>query len=245
MSALDPDKIALWHGKLSSTEDACRRYWPLLDAAEQVRAGQYTNSLLRHRHVEARGLLRCILTQYINQPPATINIKTAEHGKPYLADCIKWTFNLSHAGDSLVIAIAQVGRVGIDIEHCKSRGNLPQLAAKCFADSEAAYWQALDDNDKTAAFYRIWTAKEAFVKATGRGIALGLKQCVTDPRHPDQFASLPLAYQPTDQWRIVNLELAGEPGYRGALVSDQPIDAIEWHDFSIVTAPPISPPSRL
>jgi len=245
LSALDPGKISIWHGKLSATEDACRRYWPLLDAAEQIRAGQYTNALPRHRYVEARGLLRWVLARYLNQLPATINIQTAEHGKPYLADCPEWTFNLSHTGDTLVIAVAQACRVGIDIELCKPRDSLPRLVTKCFSDSEAAYWHTLDDGDKTAAFYRIWTAKEAFVKATGRGIALGLNQCVTDPCHPDQFARLPPAYRPTEQWRIVDLAFAAKPGLRGALVSDQPIDAVEWHDFSLASVSPVSPPGRL
>ncbi len=228
LSALEPEKIAVWFGHLTATEDACRRYWTLLDAAEQARADRLVNPLWKRRHIEAHGLLRCLLSPYLNQPPGQIHIKTAAHGKPFLADHPEWTFNLSHSGNHLVIAMGQHCRLGVDIEPCKPQQNLPQLVKKCFAQSEASYWQALADSEKTTAFYRIWTIKEAFVKATGRGIALGLDQCVTDPGQPGQFLRLPPAYEPPGQWRIIDLEFPTEPDLCGALVTDQARTVQEW-----------------
>lgn len=224
-----PTTLALWYSPLLASEDACRHYWPLLDTTEHTRAGQFAAPTLKYRYVEVRGRLRCLLSHYLGQPPEQINIQTTEYGKPYLADFPDWEFNLSHTGNHLLIALGQCCRLGVDLERCKSRNSLPQMAAKCFAANEVAYWQKLDQDHQVKAFYQFWTIKEAFVKATGRGIALGLKHCVIDLDNLERFSRLPDAYMPTEQWRISTLQLPSEPDLCAALVTDQTQADIEWH----------------
>jgi Phosphopantetheinyl transferase len=68
-----------------------------------------------------------------------------------------------------VIALGCQRQIGVDIEVCRERVNLDALAEKCFSDSELRQWQQLESEDKKVTFYRIWTRKESFVKAVGRG----------------------------------------------------------------------------
>ncbi len=211
---------------MTDNSDICPAYLPLLNSAELARADSLSHPLMRQRHIEVRARLRLLLADYLQQAPADIRIVRTEQGKPYVPDHPHLVFNISHTARQLVIAIAHQSQLGVDIEHAKPRANLAALVAKCFADVEATYWHSLPDTQKTTAFYRFWTKKEAFVKATGRGIALGLKDCVINPLRPETFLSLPKAYHP-DSWRIIELQLATpttDDLLCGAVVMDSPAD---------------------
>lgn len=230
MLTIKGDSADLWYGKLTVTASDYPHFWPLLDKSERAHAEKLASPLLQQRYVEVHGHLRNILSRYLAQPPEKINIKKAAHGKPYLTDYPDLTFNLSHTANNLVIAVAQGCQLGVDIEHCKPRSNLALLVDKCFADVEAAYWHQLPETEKTTAFYCFWTKKEAFVKATGRGIALGLKSCVTDPANPGVFLNLPADYGQTSAWKILDINLPASQSLCGALVSDKLISQVNSFD---------------
>ena len=166
----------------------------------------------------------------LNQSPEKIRIKKAEHGKPYLADYPELAFNLSHSADRLMIAIGWNCQLGVDIEICKQRINLSGLVDKCFAEEEAAYWTKLPETQKNQAFYRFWTRKEAFVKATGHGIALGLNQCVINPENPTEFLRVPDNCGQASAWHVLDIDL-GE-GICSALVADKKFSGIRLMDFA-------------
>jgi 4'-phosphopantetheinyl transferase len=198
----------------------------MLASDEHCRAAAIKNELTHRRFVASYGMLREILSQTVGQPPQSIRILRTEHGKPYLADYTELSFNLSHTGDTMVIAIGRNCRLGIDIETCKPRPSLPALVTKCFAEVEAVWWQALPDPEKNREFYRCWTRKEAFVKATGRGIGLGLHRCVIDPDNPATWLSVPADCGPASGWHTQDLDLGKE--VCSAVVADRPIANVEF-----------------
>jgi len=210
------DTIECWHGAIGEVN---LNHWQTLNAAEQAHAATFKNPLLRNRYITVRGSLRQVLAQKLAIAPEVIEISKAEHGKPYLADYPELAFNLSHSADTWVIAVGWRCRLGVDIEIAKPRSNLAALVEKCFAEPEAAYWHRLPEAEQTAAFYRFWTRKEAFVKATGRGIALGLNRCVLNPGKPTKFLSVPEEFAPASKWRVQDLELG--QGFCGALALDR------------------------
>jgi 4'-phosphopantetheinyl transferase len=217
--------LQLWQRELTVNEEDYQRYWQMLDAIEHHRAGTIKNELLLQRFVASYGMLRSILSQTVGQPPHAIRINRTEHGKPYLADYPRVSFNLSHTGNTMVIAIGRNCRLGIDIETRKPRANLPALVAKCFSEVEAAWWYGLPDIDKNREFYRFWTRKEAFVKATGRGIGLGLHHCVVNPENPATWLSVPPSYGPASAWHIQDIDLGEE--VCSAVVADKAIANVE------------------
>jgi 4'-phosphopantetheinyl transferase len=221
--------VDLWQGELGNDETLYQEYWGILGEAEQAYAGQLGTDLQRQRYLEVYGRLRKILAQTVNESPSKISIKKTEHGKPYLADCPEVVFNLSHSANTLIIAVSRNCQLGIDIEHCKPRVNLQGLVDKCFAEEESAYWRALPEAQKMREFYRFWTRKEAFVKATGRGIALGLNQCAINPENPAEFLSIPKEYGHASTWSVRDIDTADD--ICGALVADTSISTIRMKDW--------------
>jgi 4'-phosphopantetheinyl transferase len=214
---LDCGAIKLWQGDIAGAEIDYPYYWRILDATEQHHATGFKNGQLRGRYVEIHARLRIVLGNTINAAPEQLRIHKAEYGKPYLLDYPDLAFNLSHTANKMVIAIASHCALGVDIEQCKPRKNLAALVDKCFAEEEKAYWQQLPQSQQTHTFYQFWTRKEAFVKATGRGIALGLNECVINPENPTELLKIPSTYGNASEWLIQEIDM-GE-AICGAVVS--------------------------
>ncbi|MEQ1486685.1 4'-phosphopantetheinyl transferase superfamily protein [Methyloglobulus sp.] len=200
-------EIKLWHGDIAASEADYGQYWQILDQVEQQHACNIKNGQLHQRYVEIHARLRILLGDAVNAPPEQLRIVKAEHGKPYLIDYPKLAFNLSHTANRMVVAIAYDCALGVDIELCKPRTNLAALVDKCFAEEEKNYWQQLPKAQQKQAFYRFWTRKEAFVKATGRGIALGLNQCVFNPDNLNELLRIPDGYGETGEWMIQDIDM--------------------------------------
>jgi 4'-phosphopantetheinyl transferase len=223
------NEVELWHGKIAAGDASYQAYWRVLDEAEQTQAQKLKNVLLHKRYVESHGRLRNRLGQTLNQSPEKINIKKTEHGKPYLADYPELAFNLSHTADWLIIAIGWNCQLGVDMEICKPRLNLSGLVNKCFAEEEIACWSQLPETLKNTTFYRYWTRKEAFVKATGHGITLGLDQCVINPERPSEFLRVPDRCGKASAWHVLDIDL-GE-GVCSAVVADKKFSALRLTAF--------------
>ncbi|MDD2658269.1 MAG: 4'-phosphopantetheinyl transferase superfamily protein [Methylococcales bacterium] len=227
---MDSETVEIWHGQVTAEAVHFQAYWRVLDEAEQTQAGKFKNELLCKRYVEIHGRLRNLLSRILNQPPEKIRIKKAKHGKPYLADYPELAFNLSHTADRLMIALCLDCQLGADIEKYKRRINLSGLVDKCFAEEEAAYWNQLPETKKIPEFYRFWTRKEAFVKATGHGITLGLNHCVINPENPSEFLRVPDLCGQAPAWHLLDIDL-GE-GIWGAMAADKKFSEVRLVDIS-------------
>ena len=223
------NEVDIWHGKVIDEDADYQAYWRVLDEAEQTQAQKFKNELLHKRYVEIHGRLRNCLAHLLNQSPEKISIKKAAQGKPYLADYPELAFNLSHSADRVLIAMSWSCQLGVDIELCKPRINVSGLVNKCFSEEEIAHWNQLPETQKNQEFYRYWTRKEAFVKATGHGITLGLNQCVVKPENPSEFLRVPDLYGDASAWHVFDIEL-GE-GVCGAVVTDKKLSVIRLMDF--------------
>lgn len=228
---MNNDPIQIWHGDIGADDAHYQTYWRILDATEQAHAEKIKNDLSRKRYVEVHGRLRKVLAQALNERPEKISIKKAEHGKPYLADMPELAFNLSHSADAMVIAVGRYCQLGVDIEYYKPRANMTGLVNKCFAEEEIAYWNHVPEDQKISEFYRFWTRKEAFVKASGRGIALGLKHCVVNPENQAEFLRVPADCGQAALWHMVDLVLG--QGICSSLVVDKDIAGVRFVDLPL------------
>jgi 4'-phosphopantetheinyl transferase len=162
---------------------------------------------------DAQNFLRNVLAQYTKTSAERLTFAKSAFGKPYLNHFPQWQFNISHSGKKRLIAVSHHVPVGIDIELIKERRAICSLVNRCFAPSEQAYWFSLPKDQQLRAFYHLWTRKEAVVKGIGRGIALGLNQCIIDPQNPDIFLHLPV----DEIWHTVEINIA--PEYSVAIAS--------------------------
>jgi 4'-phosphopantetheinyl transferase len=220
--------IDVWHDSLTTDYAQYLQDWRVLDSHEKMRAEKFKTPQLQQRYVAAHGRLRHTLAQYLSVSPESIRIENAAQGKPHLVDYPELAFNLSHTGDSLLIAVAKNCQLGVDIEQCKPRDNLAAFVQKCFSVEEATYWHQLPEAEQNCQFYQFWTRKEAFVKATGLGIALGLKHCVLNPENPQTFLSVPAECDAARIWHCHDLTV-GE-GICAALVADKAIVSVIVHE---------------
>ncbi len=97
-----------------------------------------------------------------------------KHGKPYFKDCPDVHFNVSHSGDLAACAFSEYD-VGCDIEMVRTPDY--NVAERFFADDEIKYvYNQKNENERAKAFFGIWTLKESFVKAEGRGLSLPFRE---------------------------------------------------------------------
>ncbi|MEA2471169.1 MAG: 4-phosphopantetheinyl transferase, partial [Thermoleophilaceae bacterium] len=137
----------------------------VLSEDELLRAARYKVPDAGPRFVASRGALRGLLGSYLEVDPATLRFAAGPNGKPRLDPPSLLQFNVSHSGTVGLIAVTQRADVGVDVEQLKPRADLPGLARRVFTERER------DAIDGELSFYRHWVAKEAFVKATGRGVS--------------------------------------------------------------------------
>jgi len=226
---LTTDTIDIWHGTIEAEDKHYQRYWCMLDEFEQAHAGKLKNPLLRHRYVGIHGRLRELLAQLLMLSPEKLTIKKTGFGKPFLADHPDLVFNLSHSGGAFLVAVASDCRLGVDLECFKNRVDFSGLVNHCFAEEEISHWNRLSEAQKKAEFYNFWTRKEAFVKAVGRGLALGLKQCVVNPENPAEFLRIPADCGPVSIWRVLDIDL-GQDVF-GALAVDKDVSGVRLREL--------------
>jgi 4'-phosphopantetheinyl transferase len=197
--------VDIWQGNLALDVQSLDKLIVLLDQQELARARAFKLPAVRDRFVATRGLLRTILARYLQVDPAGLQFTAGEYGKPALS-AEQLYFNLSHTADSLVIVVSDLENIGVDIERIKPRSSLPQLARRCFSKAEFNAWHLFSESQRQQVFYKLWTQKEAFVKAVGRGVALGLDRCEVDLAGSG-FLKVPQEYGLAENWRIIEFFL--------------------------------------
>lgn len=174
----------------------------------------------REDELSAAGLV----ARYAGVPMAAMQWRRGEHGKPELPDS-DLAFNVSHSGSTTLLALARNAMLGVDVEHPRRIARRRALLARCFTPAEQARIEGAAESDSV--LLRHWAAKEAVVKAIGRGIAYGLHKIELAPATDQELALARLEGPagPHTRWRLAGLALGD--GAFGALAWDGPARRIE------------------
>jgi 4'-phosphopantetheinyl transferase len=174
--------------------------------------------------------VRGLLAAYLDRRMADVRIEHGAYGKPQIADAAL-EFNLSHSGGALLLGLSRDRAVGVDLETAQRKTRpVAELARRWFAPAETAALEVLPADRQQAAFLRLWTAKEALVKAQGSGIGAGLHQAVFDPAADGWVCIDPV-------WRV--LPLTPSPAHIGALAWRDPVSRVR-----AFVAPAIAPQTQ-
>ncbi|GAC1325530.1 MAG: hypothetical protein NVSMB25_24090 [Thermoleophilaceae bacterium] len=187
----------------------------LLGGDELRRAANMRVEAGRRRFIVTRASLRLILGERLSSDPAELEFVRGANGKPALSPGAGLGFNVAHSGELALVALAAGGEVGIDIERIQPRRDPMRVARRYFSPAECAAIEAVDGADRLDAFYRHWVAKEAYVKATGEGIAATLSAFTVEL---GPSASIRGA---EERWALTALDVG--TGYAAALVCEQPL----------------------
>ena len=172
---LSTDDVHIWLADLDQPERCQTQLAATLSTDEQARAQRFHFDVHRQRFIVGRGILRNILGRYLGKEPRELEFCYSDRGKPSLAGSSSPVcFNLSHSQSLALYAIAR-RPIGIDVEYIRPLDDALKLAQRFFSHSEYAFIEALPPDQKQKAFFQLWTCKEAYLKATGEGLA-GLAQ---------------------------------------------------------------------
>ena len=143
----------------------------LLSPDEQVRLGSYRSRVSAERYVVTRALVRVVLADRLGVPPAALAISTTGRGKPVLTAPLH--FNVSHSGDLILLAVSADHAVGVDVERRREVERVQALVDRWLtpAEREQVLRIAASGLTVSEAFLRVWSLKEARLKALGVGIA--------------------------------------------------------------------------
>jgi phosphopantetheinyl transferase len=117
------------------------------------------------RFLAARRLIRGIFSKILGLPPENIGLTLDANGKPYLPGN-NYYFSIAHSGETVAVAVSRF-RVGVDLE-TERPVDVTALARRFFSQEESEF---IGRNPSPAHFFRLWTCREAAVKADGRGLA--------------------------------------------------------------------------
>jgi 4'-phosphopantetheinyl transferase len=197
-----PDQFGAWQSRTAT-----------LSQEEQARAERFRFEHDRIAFQSAHIQLRAVLSRYASAAPAALTFTHNTNGKPALQSS-GLQFNLSHAGDWALCAVCITQPIGVDIERIRPMPDRDDVAAQVFTPQERATLHGGDD-ERDRAFFRLWTAKEAYIKGIGVGLGMDLQRfSVADTGLIADSAA------PTPAWRVQWLNPAD--GYAGALAT--PID---------------------
>lgn len=161
--------IFAWHGDADA-----ERLQAGLSAAERARYQQLASAPRQRQYLASRWLLRHQLATELGASPTELDIVYPAGRPPYSRDT-SLSLGLAHSGSVCLGLLATSARAGCDIESVRPRRFAPErLAEQYFHADEARDLAAAPAAERLADFYRLWTLKEAHLKALGLGLAAGL-----------------------------------------------------------------------
>jgi len=215
-----PDEVHVWRIDLMTSPRAGSTLYDTLSEDEVARAARFIYDRHRDAFIAARSSLRMILGRYLARSPASLAFTYGPYGKPYLAQEGEGSglqFNLSHAGAMALVAVVQGRDVGVDIERIEAGRAHEEIAERFFAAEEVEAFRSVPQAARVEAFFNGWTRKEAFMKASGQGLTLGLDRFCVTLRPGEPAAVLSTAWDPDEAGRWSMTALYPAPNYAAAL----------------------------
>ena len=175
-------EVHVWCAALDRTADEVTVLSRFLSDDERERASRFRPVAARARDefIVARALLRLLLGDCLGLDPRRVCFSVTSRGKPRLAgpEPAPVCFNVSHSHGMALFAVTGGCEIGVDLERVRVRpdSDLLGMAERYFAPREAEALRSLDAAEQVEAFFRLWTRKEAYLKAHGLGISYGLER---------------------------------------------------------------------
>jgi len=208
--------VTVWQVRGPADAATLKRCRSVLSPAELERAARFKVEPPREHFIVARATLRVLLGDALQADPRALEFEFGRFGKPSLR-MHEMEFNVSHSGDVVLVAIGGQSPLGVDVETERPHRDLPRLAQRFFAPGEVERLESVPESGRAGAFYRCWTRKEAYLKARGTGITLGLDtfEVAFLPGEPEAVLRTPPDDEPGN-WNVFAIEAAR--GHAAALI---------------------------
>jgi 4'-phosphopantetheinyl transferase len=164
---MDERTVALWH-LMPGEVPKC------LSPEERAQADRFPLPQDRERFIAFRSSLRHILGSILDQPPDRVRLSRLPSGKPILLDPSDLHFNLAHADDRLLLGVTRRGPLGVDLERLPSDALIDAIGDRVLSRAEQLLLERRSGPARRELFAAVWARKEAYVKADGAGVGMGL-----------------------------------------------------------------------
>ena len=203
----------------SASSEASSLLW--LNEEEQVRCRQYPLPGPRRRFALCRAALRAILCRQLGCSNERLSFGSSGYGKPFALvdeEPAAISFNLTHSGKHGLIALVPHGRLGVDVEERVPRKDFDELSEAVFGPHEQSALACARGSDRVQLFFRLWTIKEALVKALGLGFTLDVSQFEVPPAlHQGRMSIFRFPQLPEVHWRV---EYIGNEDFSAAIAHE-------------------------
>jgi 4'-phosphopantetheinyl transferase len=232
---LERDEVHVWRADLNQEPAQRRIFSDSLAPDERARAGRFHFREHREHFIVARGVLRFILSRYLDVSPNLIRFTYNQYGKPAIetrAGVDSLRFNVSHSNGVALYAVARGREVGVDIEFIRADFASLEIAGQFFSTTEVAMLRALPAEQQTGAFFNCWTRKEAYIKALGEGLSRSLQSFAVS-LIPGETAKLLSSNNDPDEaarWSLVELDAGA--GYVAALAVEGALPSLRCWQWS-------------
>ncbi len=229
MLLLSHNAVHVWRASLHVSTPELRAFEDTLAVDERARAERFYFQKHREHFIAGRGLLRNILSRYLDREPDRLRFCYNAYGKPSLTEetgAEGLCFNLSHSHEMALYAVTHGREIGVDIEYFRPNVETEKLAERFFSPREAAVLRALPEQLRKEGFFNCWTRKEAYIKAEGQGMSIPLSTFDVSlmPGEPAALLHTESHPQETSRWSLQALH--PEPSYAAAL-------AVKGHDWEL------------
>ncbi|MGD1702459.1 4'-phosphopantetheinyl transferase family protein [Dapis sp. BLCC M229] len=213
---LSENNAHIWSTNLKLASSQIEELSTILSPDEIERANRFYFERDKNRFIIARGTLRKIISRYLNIEPKKLQFSYSDHGKPYLKNT-SILFNLSHSQDLALYAVTKVNLIGIDLEYIRPMNDAESLAKRFFSAQEYNLISQLPPQKQQETFFKLWTCKEAYLKATGDGLAGGLEKVEISliPEKPVDFFSINGNMEEASHWYLH--QFIPQPNYIAAV----------------------------
>jgi 4'-phosphopantetheinyl transferase len=222
---LQPGEVHVWRAFLDNYASQLAGLRASLSEDERTRAGRFHFERDQVHFTAGRGILRRIIARYLRQEPAKLRFEYGSNGKPFLAVPLgrqPLPFNLSHSHGVALFALACDQELGVDLEQVRPIDDAEQIAKSYYTPREHALLRELSGSRKAEAFFKCWTRKEAYLKATGAGISESLDKVEVSlvEGEPARVLSIAGDVKAASAWQLE--ELVPAPGFVGAVAWQGP-----------------------
>ena len=200
----------------SVTLDDIHSYRALLSPEENQHNQTITRLNIQIRDLITRVFIRTTLSRYCSLAPKDWLFGVSDTGKPHITNPeTPLHFNISHSGDLIACVISTHANTGIDLEKINHQRRWHDIAKHYFSPAELCYIEAKPLHLRCESFYRIWTLKESYLKATGEGISNSLADISFHLNTGSAILTLKQSAQPEQGWFFTSL--TPEPNYSAAI----------------------------
>jgi 4'-phosphopantetheinyl transferase len=237
---INQNEVHVWSYLLDAENPDMDFFYNLLTEDEKTEINKIKIRKVRNQKVISKAIVKNILSKYLGVTINQIKFSYNKFGKPVLPADINLqdlNFNVSHSGELGIIALTKKYKIGVDVERIAELADIDDIIQMCFSKDEQRLFHGVKDPEKTTLFYRIWTGKEAFVKAIGKGFSFPLKNISFKLNHNKEIVISDIIEVPENlnDWQIYNFN--PQENYSSAVVVNLNsflIRKFEWNQAEIL-----------